>query len=106
RLLEREVRVAEFAANVARFEVEQTRAALLQTTQLQDGEDGPPLLIRAPVDGFVLNVMEESARVVSPGLPIMEIGDPRNLEAEIELLSVDAVGVAPGAEATIEHWGG
>jgi HlyD family secretion protein len=36
----------------------------------------------------------------------MEIGDPRDLEAEIELLSSDAVAVKPGAEVWIDHWGG
>jgi len=39
-------------------------------------------------------------------MPIMEVGDPQDLEAEIELLSSDAVGVAPGADVSIEHWGG
>ena len=36
----------------------------------------------------------------------MEVGDPQNLEIEIDLLSTDAVRVRPGAELTIEHWGG
>jgi HlyD family secretion protein len=58
------------------------------------------------VSGFVLNVLEESARVVMPGAPIMEVGDPNDIEAEIELLSSDAVGVRPGAEVSIEQWGG
>jgi HlyD family secretion protein len=62
--------------------------------------------ILAPIDGFVLNVFEESARVVAPGQPIMEVGDPHDLEAEIELLSSDAVAVAPGADVSIEEWGG
>jgi HlyD family secretion protein len=39
-------------------------------------------------------------------MPIMEVGDPQDMEAEIELLSNDAVGVAPGADVSIEHWGG
>ncbi|RYD29455.1 MAG: HlyD family efflux transporter periplasmic adaptor subunit, partial [Verrucomicrobiaceae bacterium] len=60
----------------------------------------------APVDGFVLNVYEESERPVTPGLPIMEVGNLQDLEAEIELLSSDAVGIAPGAEVSIEQWGG
>ena len=36
----------------------------------------------------------------------MEVGDPSDLEAEVELLSSDAVGVQPGAEVSIEQWGG
>jgi hypothetical protein len=36
----------------------------------------------------------------------MEVGDPNDMEAEIELLSSDAVGVRPGATVSIEQWGG
>ena len=67
---------------------------------------GQPIEIRAPVTGFVLNISEESALPVAPGLPIMEVGDPKDLEAEIELLSSDAVNVKPGADVSIEQWGG
>jgi HlyD family secretion protein len=62
--------------------------------------------LRSPVTGCVLNVFEESARVVSADTPILEIGDPTDLEAEVELLSSDAVNVKPGAEVSIEQWGG
>ncbi len=54
----------------------------------------------------MLNVFQESARAIAAGEPIMEVGDPRDLEAEIELLSSDAVAVSPGAEVSIEQWGG
>ena len=101
----RELHAAEFALRVADFEVTQAQAALMQA-QHPESEKSGPLQILAPVDGYVLNVYEESARVVTPGLPIMEVGDPQDLEAEIELLSSDAVGVAPGADVSIEHWGG
>src|SRR5215831_1853662 len=101
----RELHAAEFALRVADFEVTQVQAALMQA-QHPESEKSGPLQILAPVDGYVLNVYEESARVVTPGLPIMEVGDPQDLEAEIELLSSDAVGVAPSADVSIEHWGG
>ncbi|MFA7343143.1 MAG: HlyD family efflux transporter periplasmic adaptor subunit [Terrimicrobiaceae bacterium] len=94
-----------FALKVAEFELEQAKAALLQATG-ESAESGQPIEIRAPVSGFVLNVLEESARPVTPGLPIMEVGDPMDLEAEIELLSSDAVNVKPGADVSIEQWGG
>jgi HlyD family secretion protein len=37
---------------------------------------------------------------------LLELGDPRDLEIEVELLSSDAVAVRPGAEVQIEQWGG
>jgi HlyD family secretion protein len=104
-VLTRELRASEFALRVADFEVAQAHAALLQASE-PTAEQSEPLKIISPVDGYVLNVYEESARIVTPATPIMEVGDPRDLEAEIELLSSDAVGVEPGADVSIEQWGG
>ncbi len=104
-VLSRELHMAEFSLQTADFEVAQAKAAL-QQAQSPAPEKVEPLKILSPVDGFILNVFEESARVVTPGMPIMEVGDPRDMEAEIELLSSDAAGVQPGAEVSIEQWGG
>lgn len=101
----REKNATEFALRAAESDVDVARAALLQA-QAPSADQAKPITIVAPVDGFVLNVYEESARPVTPGLAIMEVGDPKDLEAEIELLSTDAAGVAPGAEVSIEQWGG
>ena len=101
----RELRAAEFALEVSGFEKAQADAALMQSQSPGDVVTKPVQII-APVHGFVLSVFEESARVVAQGTPVMEVGDPADLEAEIELLSSDAVGVRPGAAVTIEQWGG
>ena len=101
----RALRAAEFALEVAGFERVQADAALMQTQTPADST-AKPIEVIAPVNGYVLSVHEESARSVAPGTPIMEVGDPADLEAEIELLSSDAVGVRPGAEVSIEQWGG
>jgi HlyD family secretion protein len=101
----REVRALEFALQTAEFEVAQAKAAL-QQVQNPGTEPAPSLTITAPVNGFVLSVMEESARIVAAGTPLMEVGDPNDMEAEIELLSSDAVAVAPGASVLLERWGG
>jgi len=103
--LTRELHTAEFALQVAQFERTQAEAALMQARN-PSVEGGEPLQIFAPVTGFVLNVFEENARIVGAGQQIMEVGDPTDLEAEIELLSSDAVGVQPGAPVSIEQWGG
>lgn len=94
-MLGRELSSCEFAFCAAEFEVEQVLARLQQVSC--PGSDGSvPLQIIAPVDGFVLNVYEESVRIVAIGTPIMEIGDPRDLETEIELLSSDRDRLSPG----------
>ena len=50
--------------------------------------------------------MQESETIVSPGMAILEIGDPADLEIEAEILSRDAVAIRPGDPVEISHWGG
>jgi HlyD family secretion protein len=50
--------------------------------------------------------MQESETVIVPGTPLVEIGDPHDLEIVVDVLSTDAVEIKPGAEVTIERWGG
>jgi HlyD family secretion protein len=66
----------------------------------------PPVEVRAPISGQVLRVPEESARVVSPGTPLLELGDPADLEVVIEVLSRDGAAIRPGAVVELHHWGG
>ena len=100
----RGVRSAEFALQVANFELEQAKAALQQIDTPSAG--GSFVEVRAPVSGVVLKVQQESATIVAPGAPILEIGDPADLEIEAEILSRDAVTIKPGALVTVEQWGG
>lgn len=104
----REVRAAEFALKVAEYEWQQAKAALLQIESPvgTDGAPGAEVEVRAPVSGRVLKVQQESAMVVTPGVAIMEIGDPSDIEIEAEILSRDAVAIKPGADVLIEQWGG
>lgn len=99
-----EARAAEFGLKVADFEVEQARAVV---SRGQPGAQAvEPLVITAPVDGRILRVLQESARLVPAGFPLMEVGDPTDLEARIEVLSRDAVAITPGTRVLLEQWGG
>lgn len=62
--------------------------------------------IRAPVTGRILKIIQESEAVVQTGTPLMEIGDPLDLEIVVDLLSTDAVQIQPGAMVRIDGWGG
>jgi HlyD family secretion protein len=103
-------RAARFAEEIARFELERARTALEVSVSRPDAApaDEPPetLVIRAPVTGSVLRVERRSDGVVSPGDPLLEIGDPADLEIVADLLSTQAVQVSPGDRVIIEHWGG
>jgi HlyD family secretion protein len=61
---------------------------------------------RAPGSGTVLRVPERSERIVAPGEPLLEIGDPAALEVIVDVLTADAVRVRPGMPARLEGWGG
>jgi HlyD family secretion protein len=62
--------------------------------------------LRAPVSGRVLKVIQESEAAVQTGTPLIEIGDPLDLEVVADLLSSDAVQVKVGAPVLIDGWGG
>jgi HlyD family secretion protein len=98
-----EVRAAEFALQVIDYELAQARANLERP---EAGGRGNLIEVRSPVTGRVLKVMQESETIVSPGVSILEIGDPADLEIEAEILSRDAVAIHPGDSVEIEQWGG
>jgi len=62
--------------------------------------------IRAPVTGRVLKIIQDSEAVVQPGAPLIEIGDPMDLDVIADLLSSDAVQISRGAPVRIDGWGG
>lgn len=61
--------------------------------------------VRAPQSGQVLRELQESERVVLAGSPLFEIGNVSSIDIVVELLSSDAVRIAPGAKATVEGAG-
>ena len=98
-----EVRAVEFSLQVIDYELAQARAVLERPDVSTAGN---LVAVTSPVSGRVLKVMQESETIVSPGTPILEIGDPTDIEIEAEILSRDAVGMKPGDPVDIEQWGG
>jgi HlyD family secretion protein len=62
--------------------------------------------IKAPVSGTILKVRTESEQVVSAGTPLIDVGDPNDLEITTDVLSQDAAQIKPGATAIVIDWGG
>jgi HlyD family secretion protein len=106
------VETAEAAIAVREAELANARAQLIgfEDPGLAAAIDsGAPddIPIRAPADGRILRVFQESETTLPAGAPIMEIGDiEKGLEVVVELLSSDAVRVAPGDRVVIDDWGG
>jgi HlyD family secretion protein len=109
RALEAALAEARARREVQEFDLETAEARLIQPgdeRRLTVAEDGCCIPVTAPVTGVVLAVLEKSETTVDPGRPLVEVGDPTDLEVVVDVLSRDAVQVEPGAEATIEGWGG
>ena len=90
-----------------RHQLEMARAMLITPSQ-KNGKAGGQCCVdvRAPVSGRVLRLIQESEGVIAAGTPLLEIGDPSDLEIVVDLLSSDAVKVREGAAVMIEGWGG
>lgn len=103
RTAEEAFRAAEFAVAAATAELERLDARL-QPDRLESA--GRLLTVTSPVTGVVLRRLRESASVVPAGEPLVEIGDPRDLEIVADLLSTDAVQVRAGSMVRLDQWGG
>jgi HlyD family secretion protein len=120
--------IAERALEKARFDV-RTNEAVLASAQAQldvrrseratvaarliDPSTAPPekssgccIQLRSPVTGIVLKIIQDSEVVVLAGAPLIDIGDPLDLEVIADLLSTDAVQIKAGATVRIDGWGG
>lgn len=111
------------AFKMREFELETARASLIEPAEAIDSEERASgegdqetadvpgnrkccLPVTAPVDGRILRIFHESEAVVTAGAPLIEIGDPTNLEIVVDLLSTDAVRVQEGSPVLIRDWGG
>lgn len=101
---------AEAALAIREAELSNARA------QLIDFDSGDPagreveddaIVLTAPADGRVLQVMQQSETTLPVGTPILEFGNiEEDLEVVVALLSTDAVAVDVGDPVIIDNWGG
>jgi HlyD family secretion protein len=101
-------RSAQSTVEVAHYQLEAARSALRFSAARDAISDEPieQVTLKSPVNGQVLAVHQRSAFVVEPGRTLLEVGDPRQLEIEIEVLSADAVRIAQGGHVLFDRWGG
>lgn len=98
-----EAELAEFASGTLRPATNPDTAA-----PSNSGAPPPvvPLEVLAPANGRILRIFEENARVVAAGTPLLEVGDPTDLEVVIEVLSRDGAAIQPNARIEFDQWGG
>lgn len=102
---------AELAAAQADEQAAIARVAAARATLAHEGAAGEsgaraPQPVLSPVSGVVLRRSLQSATPVAAGQSLMEVGDTAELEIEAEVLSTDAVRLAPGMAARVLRWGG
>ena len=99
-VLQKQHQAALLNVESARYDLEAARSVIGQPGS------GNTVDVLAPDSGRVLRVFEKSERVVSAGTPLVEMGDPEDIEVVIDVLSSDAVKVEPDMKVQVEEWGG
>lgn len=62
--------------------------------------------VKSPISGKVLKMLQQSEGIVMAGTPIMELGDPTQLEVVVDILTEDAAQIKPGTKVQLANWGG
>jgi HlyD family secretion protein len=99
-----ELESARADAHVAQHEIDIAIAA--QARVRDGGQGGGVWPLAAPIAGRILRVQQKSSGTVTVGTPLLELGDPANLEVLIELLTTEAPLVTSGAAVRLINWGG
>lgn len=105
-LRRKDVEAARFEADAAEHDLDQARAALREGESLRtDAGSRHSWSLRAPVDGTVLRMVQESEIALGVGAPVMEIGDLARLEARIDVLSTEATRIREHAYVELDAGG-
>ncbi len=96
---------ARAAAEAARHEAAEARAMLARGGKAPAGRV-EKVVVRSPASGRVMSVVRESEGVVAAGTPLLVVGDPGEIEVEVDVLSPDAVRIRPGTPVRFRRWGG
>jgi HlyD family secretion protein len=95
------LRAAVFAREAAEHELAAARSALLAVEAMPLQADQQTLTLRAPVDGWIVAVVEDSETTVTAGRTILEIGDLRDIEVVVDVLSQRVADIRPGMSVRI-----
>jgi HlyD family secretion protein len=109
RLREKELESARQDEAAARHELEQSNVAVKQFSQSMPSTSDRHLRafeVKAPVSGKVLRVLTQSEGMVAAGTPLLELGDPSQLEVVVDILHEDAAQIKPGTVVQLSNWGG
>lgn len=103
------VRLQDSVAAAARLAAAQdgiraSRASLMGADATRGGR-GVPVPLVSPIAGRILRIFESHDRVVAAGTPLVEVGDPSQLEIVVDVLSRDASRIAIGMPMEVRRAG-
>jgi HlyD family secretion protein len=98
-------RSANFTVDVTKYELAAAETTLRYSAANEKIKSSEHVPIRSPITGRVLRVNHECEGVVQTGQPLLEVGDTKRLEIEIDVLSEDAVKIVPGMRVQFTRWG-
>jgi len=91
--------------NVARSELNRAKITLQNFSSTPKENRRDAVQIAAPLSGSIFRVYRESEGAVNVGEPLLDIGDVKNLEVRVEVLSSDAVKIRKGTQVLFKRWG-
>lgn len=85
----------------------QARAALESVRSDGNGHaSGQALAVIAPISGRVLRVLQQSEAAVPMGAPLLEVAQTDDWEVVVDVLSTEALRIAPGMAVKLDAGGG
>ncbi len=99
-------RSTDFAVEVARHELESARTTLEYSGKSTTDQPVERVAVSSPISGQILKVTRRCKGPINTGDALLEVGDPRSLEIEVDVLSADAVKIKPGMKVFFDRWGG
>lgn len=98
-------RSAKAAIDVACSEQERATSLLQNYSSGQKTAGQNKVYVSSPVSGNIFRIYRESEGAVNIGEPLMDIGNSKNLEVRVEVLSSDAVKIKKGTNVLFKRWG-
>ena len=98
-------RSAKAAVEVSRSDLDRAKTLLQNYSSDKSTASHNKAYVSSPVGGNIFRIYRESEGAVNVGEPLMEIGNSKNLEIRVEVLSSDAVKIKKGSTVFIKRWG-
>ena len=99
-------RSAKAAVEASRSDLKRAKTFLQNFSSNNNTSNANKVYISTPTSGNIFRIYKDSEGAVNVGEPLMEIGNPKNLEVRVEVLSSDAVKIRKGSSVFIKRWGG